>query len=106
MAGLCRIIRYQRVSMEVITIIRWILGSVSLAFGAFLVAHNAKLFYCSIVRGEEVPSVVPLLGGVFASLGLFCLPASIPWACSLLPLILDWGGLPGLLAGWWQRTFR
>lgn len=63
--------------------------------GGMIIIGNWHIFVVGI-RGGNAPSWVPLLGGVAASLSCWLAPS--PWLNenSLLPLLLDWGSLPGL----------
>ncbi|MFP4107280.1 MAG: hypothetical protein ACLFVU_14500 [Phycisphaerae bacterium] len=53
-----------------------------------------------------VPSWVPLIGGIAGAVGIAVMPVrgSIWW--SWLPLVLDWGSLPGLTHTAWFYLIR
>ena len=45
------------------------------------------------------PSPAPLIGGLFAAMGILFLPIDNVWLWALIPLAIDWGGILPMLAG-------
>ena len=73
----------------------WILPLILLVIGAFFIIVNWSVFYYGMIK-EEYHSWVPLVGGVFASVGLGTLPVEGVKSYWWMPSILDYGSLPGL----------
>lgn len=70
-------------------------GGLLLLLGAFIMFMNWRVVFQWIVKREH-SSWIPLVGGSLAAVGLTVIPfkqASTYW---WLPLILDWGSLPGI----------
>lgn len=74
--------------------------------GAFVVGSNGWIFWRTIVKHLPAPSVVPVLGGLFAAAGVALFPASETWRWAWVPLVIDWGGAPGLVVAWLQGAFK
>ena len=68
-----------------------------LAFGGLVTFANWRCFWLSHVRRVHSPSWTPLMGGVLMAIGVLLLPFRRlhPWAW--VPLLLDWGSVPGLI---------
>ncbi len=77
--------------------LRWILGCVVLTYSICLMGFNNIIFWKSIVKREKAPSWIPLVGGVSAALAFLALPIIPLHKWWWLPLILDWGSLPGIV---------
>lgn len=77
--------------------LRWFFGLVLLTISIWLIFLNAATFWKSFVRQEKAPSWIPLLGGGAGVLALFVLPVHFAKNWWLLPLLVDWGSLPGIL---------
>jgi hypothetical protein len=77
--------------------IAWIVGGVLLLISFWLCALNAGVFWKLFVRKVEAPSWIPLLGGVLGVFGLGVIPLELAHKLCWLPLLLDWGSLPGIL---------
>lgn len=82
-------------------LIRWILGSSLVAYSLYAAGYNFQLRFIlprRQNRDERGPSPIVMIGGLFGTMGLLILPVAAlhPWAW--LPLILDVGALPTLLA--------
>ena len=75
----------------------WIVGSVLLLLSGWLCAINATVFWKIFVRRVNAPSWIPLLGGVLGVFGLGVIPIELAHKLCWLPLILDWGSVPGIL---------
>jgi|GEM_PF-5208510 len=87
-------------------IIRWIIAVPLIAVAASMLMFNGWILVRVLMLNKEAPSVVPIIGGVMGSIGLFVLPSDLGWVICLLPLVLDWGGLPSLAIAAWQGAFR
>ena len=87
--------------------LRFVLTGGLLLLAAWICAFNAHVLIAQIKR-QKSPSWVPLFGGIAGAVGLYLLP--IPAAAHYwwLPLVLDWGSLPGLThaAVWWLLRGR
>jgi Na+-driven multidrug efflux pump len=66
---------------------------------------NWMTVWAAIFRGKH-SSWVPLVGGLFGVLGVRLLPIARLHSYWGLPLILDYGSLPGLLYTAWFLAFR
>jgi len=64
----------------------------ALIIGGIFIAYNAVIFWLTVVKKEDGPSVAPLLGGIIAAAGVIALPVSSSWLWAWVPLIIDWGG--------------
>jgi hypothetical protein len=71
---------------------------VLLVIGGVMIAFNAMIFWLTVVRKGEAPAVAPIFGGIIAAIGVAVLPAAESWKWAWVPLAIDWGGLPGLVA--------
>ena len=83
------------------------LGYVLLALGAVFAVANARVLARQLRRrspDEQAPSFVPLAGGILGVTGLGQL--EVPWTWRWLPLLLDFGSGPLLLAGAWASVFQ
>jgi hypothetical protein len=76
-----------------------------LIVGGVFIAFNAMIFWVTMVRMEEASSVAPIIGGIIAAGGVMLLPLSGSWKWVWIPLVIDWGGIPMLLA-WYAKRFR
>src|SRR5215471_13950833 len=86
--------RHQVMSTRELSI-GWIVGSVLLLLSFWLCALNAGVFWKLFVRKVEAPSWIPLIGGVLGVFGLGVIPLELAHKLCWLPLLLDWGSLPG-----------
>jgi hypothetical protein len=73
-----------------------------LIIGSALIAFNAIIFWLTVVRKDHASSVAPIFGGIFAAAGIAILPVSESWKWLWVPLLIDWGGLPFFLSGWYS----
>jgi uncharacterized membrane protein YuzA (DUF378 family) len=85
--------------------IQWAVSSVFLALFVFVATLNWMTVWAAIFRGKH-SSWVPLVGGLFGVAGVWLLPIAHSHFYWWLPLILDWGCLPGLLSTAWFFAFR
>jgi len=77
-----------------------------LILGGALIAFNAMVFWLTVVRKREASSIAPIFGGVVAAAGIAILPVSDSWMWLWIPLVIDWGGLPHLLTGWYLARVK
>ncbi len=77
-----------------------------LVIGGVFIAFNAMVFWLTMVSKEHAPSVAPLLGGIMAAVGIAVLPIEASWRWAWVPLLIDWGGLPGFLAALFKELPR
>jgi hypothetical protein len=75
------------------------------AIFGFVATLNWMTVWAAIFRGKH-SSWVPLVGGLFGVLGVRFLPITRLRSYWWLPLILDYGSLPGLLYTAWFLAFR
>ncbi len=84
-------------------VLRSVLALVLFVLGAYVITINCWIFYRTMIRRQHAPSVVPILGGIFGVGALLAAPIPVVHAWWWLPLLLDWGGLPGLFTSLiWQ----
>lgn len=74
-----------------------------LLIGGGLIAYNAVIFWLTVVRKEDAPSVAPLFGGIIAAAGVAVLPFAGSWHWAWIPLVIDWGGFRIFLSHWRSR---
>jgi hypothetical protein len=77
-------------------VLRWIIAIGCLALAVWLSALNWNVFWKRHVRGVSAPSWIPLLAGSLGAIGIVTLPVSGSSAWWWVPLLLDWGSLPGI----------
>lgn len=68
-----------------------------IALGIVIIAFNGWALWMTHVRRKRFVSWIPLIGGVVCSAGLLAYPASFPWWAVVAPLLIDVGGVPGLV---------
>ena len=71
--------------------------------GGVMMAFNAMIFWTKMIRKGDGPAVAPIFGGILAGVGIAILPVDGIWKWAWIPLLLDWGGLPMLLAAWYRH---
>jgi len=74
----------------------WILSILFLAISMWVVGLNAFVFWKGRVRKENVGSWIPLIGGTFGAIGLLLIPVPSLHAFWWIPLLIDWGSVPGI----------
>jgi hypothetical protein len=79
------------------SIVAWIVGGVLLLVSFWICALNAGVFWKLFVRKVEAPSWIPLLGGVLGVFGLVVIPVELAHKLCWVPLVLDYGSVPGIL---------
>jgi hypothetical protein len=77
--------------------IRWSISSILFLLFVWLAFLNATVFWQRHIQKRKAPSWIPLLGGLFGVAALLALPMPIANQFWWIPLLLDWGSLPGLL---------
>jgi hypothetical protein len=74
--------------------------------GSFVVVVNGWIFWETIIRKRRAPSPVPIVGGIFAAVGIALFPWNGTWMWAWIPIVVDWGGLPAILVAWRQGAFK
>lgn len=69
-----------------------------LVVGSTFIVFNLTVFWFTVVRKEPASSIAPVFGGLFAAVGIALLPVAESWKWAWIPFVVDWGGLPLLLA--------
>jgi hypothetical protein len=77
-----------------------------LLVGGALIAYNAMIFWLTVVRKEDAPSVAPIFGGVIAAAGIVALPVAGSSQWAWVPLLIDWGGFRIFLSHWFSRRTK
>ena len=75
----------------------WIFGGALLLISLWLSVLNAQVAWKRYVRKVPAPSWVPLVGGICGCFGLMLIPVEPLGRLCWLPLLWDFGTLPGLL---------
>jgi hypothetical protein len=79
------------------TILRWVL---SIVFGSvffWVGILNAGVFWKGVVLRQSTPSFIPLLAGLCGMVAVLIVPLTGVNRWWWIPLLLDWGSLPGIL---------
>jgi len=77
--------------------LRWIVGGALLALSSWLAGLNGYVFWKGCVRREQTSSWIPVLGGGLGVAALTIIPVVTVNRWWWLPLVLDWGSLPGII---------
>ena len=79
--------------------IRYIISGGLLVLSSFIIFYNDIVvpYHCYIQKRKESESLIPIVGGLFANIGLSILPVNLSWWTSL-PLLIDIGCLPMIIA--------
>ncbi|HXV32016.1 MAG TPA: hypothetical protein VD840_16940, partial [Sinorhizobium sp.] len=77
-----------------------------LVIGSAFIAYNAMIFWLTVVRKEEAPSVAPIVGSVIAAAGIVALPVTGSWQWAWIPLAIDWGGFRIFVSHWFSRRAK
>jgi hypothetical protein len=83
-----------------------IFAVVLLLIGGGFIAYNAMIFWLSVVRKDDAPSVAPIVGGIIAAAGVVALPVAGTWQWAWVPLLIDWGGFRIFLSHWFSRRAK
>ena len=88
--------------------VRWILATALGLVSLWLIILNWRGFWQRHVRKRaDASSWIPLLAGVLGSVALFMSPVRIMNLWWWIPLVIDWGSLPGIIyAIWWNAKRR
>jgi len=78
-------------------ILGWSFGGILLLVSIWISALNACVAWKLYVRKVPAPSWIPVMGGMCGVFGLIFIPVEIAHKLCWLPLILDYGSVPGLL---------
>ena len=82
---------------------RWGWGLVCGAAALFIVVSNAITLIQNLRGLRPVRSGIPLLGGAFGCVALLTIPVAALHSYWWVPWLADWGSVPGLAAGVFQR---
>jgi hypothetical protein len=77
-------------------ILRWTFGGALIVFSAWVCVANASVLWIWYVQKRRPPSWIPLVGGISGAAGLWLLPIAALHRWWWLPLVLDWGSVPGI----------
>jgi hypothetical protein len=77
--------------------VRWIVGSALLTISIVMVIVNFRIFLKGIILRQHAPSWIPFFGGGTGTLGILVVPLPALHSFWWLPLVLDWGSLPGII---------
>jgi len=76
----------------------WIVSILLIIVGAYVSIMNWAVFVNNHILKRQWTSAVPFVGGVCAGIGMLLLPIPNVWKLAWLPLLLDWGSLPVIVA--------
>jgi hypothetical protein len=79
-------------------IILWIISLVFMIIGIYISIMNWAVFFNNYLFRKKWTSAIPLIGGLSAALGLICLPINGSWKYFWVPLLIDWGSIPVIIA--------
>ncbi|MBU2062803.1 MAG: hypothetical protein KKF93_00225 [Candidatus Omnitrophica bacterium] len=65
-------------------------------FGMLIIMSNAVIVYRRI-RYKSNESWVPIFGGLFLFIAFCLVPGQVPVYIKVLPFIIDWGCVPGMI---------
>ena len=78
-------------------VMRWVVGIVLAAVFVWVSSLNWMAFWKGRVRKRRAASWIPLLGGVCGTISFLMLPIPSLGRLWMVPLIVDWGCLPGIV---------
>ena len=78
-------------------ILRWALGIVTGVVFVWLALLNWGVFWVRHIRKQEAPSWIPLVGGISGVVSCLVMPPQFLHAVWFVPLVVDWGSLPGIV---------
>ena len=79
--------------------LRWVLSIVLVSVFLWVGSLNAIVFWKGVVLRHRTSSAIPLLAGVCGTVALLIVPLTGVRRWGWIPLLLDWGSLPGIVAG-------
>jgi hypothetical protein len=84
----------------------WLLSVALLLVGGFVIIMNWTIVFYALFK-KKYSSWAPLVGGVLAAVGLAILPMAGVAKYWYVPLIIDYGCLPGMAhTAWFYLTGR
>jgi hypothetical protein len=78
-------------------VFRWLLAIIAGAAFLWIAGLNWSVAWRLRIRKQPAPSWIPLLGGLLGSASLLIAPVPDVAALWWVPLLVDWGSIPGLL---------
>jgi hypothetical protein len=79
------------------SLLLWITAGLLFAVCVWLASMNAYVFFKGFILRKKAPSWIPLVGGLCGALSVIALPVPGVRYWWWVPLVLDWGSVPGLL---------
>jgi hypothetical protein len=76
--------------------VQWIVAFVCFALALWLSVLNWRVFWKRHVQKVQASSWLPLIGGGLGAVGIVVLPVAGSVAWCWIPLVLDWGSIPGI----------
>lgn len=74
----------------------WILFVMCSTISLWISFLNWRVFWKIHIQGVKAPSWIPLMGGLFGGIAMWILPSGDIRSWAWIPLLLDWGSLPGI----------
>ena len=89
-------------------VVRWAVSLLLLLLFVWVSVLNWRVFVRNRICRRPAPSWIPLLGGAFGVAGLLCIPPAWGRTWFWIPLLVDWGSVPGIVEavlwhGWNNR---
>lgn len=76
--------------------LQWIIAFACFSLAVWLSVLNWRVFWKRHVRKVPAPSWLPLIGGGLGAVGVVVLPVTGSAAWCWVPVLLDWGCVPGI----------
>ena len=92
--------------IKVAALLAWCIAAFALVAGLWLSVMNWAVFWALYVKRVRAPSWTPLFGGLLVSVAMLSVPLPYLHSWAFLPLLLDWGCLPGLVYTLWFHLGR
>jgi hypothetical protein len=67
-----------------------------ISIGLWLTYLNWRCFYLAFIKKAHSSSWIPLLAGIFLSLGFYFFPGNSVKNLAWIAFLIDWGSLPGI----------
>ncbi|MCA8915905.1 MAG: hypothetical protein KDB90_10880 [Planctomycetes bacterium] len=77
--------------------VRWTVAGLLAALFVLLALGNGSIAFRAFVLKQKAPSWIPLIGGVAGAIAFIVVPIGGLWMWAWIPLLLDWGSIPGLM---------